>query len=114
MPALQPHHPPEQPHRPTTPLPLRAPVPQLSGAIIAPVGLAFLIYALYQYRLRTYQILRRETARYGGWLRWCAAADAAAVVRAAAAAFFRLGHLLRRKQCHRQLHARGWSIGWAG
>ena len=73
------------------------------------------MHALYQYRLRTYQILRRETARYGGWQCWAAAAaDAAAVVRAAAAAFFRLGHLLRKKQCHRQLHARGWSIGWAG
>ena len=42
----------EQPHHPAFP----ALPPQLSGAIIAPVGLLFLIYALYQYRLRTYQV----------------------------------------------------------
>ncbi len=31
-------------------------LPQLSGAIIAPVGLLFMAYALFQYRLRTYQV----------------------------------------------------------
>lgn len=37
---------------------------KMSGAIIAPVALAFMAYALYMYKKRTIQILRRETVRY--------------------------------------------------
>ncbi|KAL4433860.1 hypothetical protein ABPG75_000301 [Micractinium tetrahymenae] len=37
---------------------------KLSGAIIAPVALLFMGYALFMYKKRTYQILRRETVRY--------------------------------------------------
>lgn len=37
---------------------------KMSGAIIAPVALAFMVYALYMYKKRTIQILRRETVRY--------------------------------------------------
>lgn len=37
---------------------------KLSGAIIAPVALMFMAYALYMYKKRTIQILRRETVRY--------------------------------------------------
>jgi SPX domain protein involved in polyphosphate accumulation/uncharacterized membrane protein YidH (DUF202 family) len=37
---------------------------KLSGAIIAPVALAFMGYALFMYKKRTLQILRRETVRY--------------------------------------------------
>jgi uncharacterized membrane protein YidH (DUF202 family) len=37
---------------------------RLSGAIIAPVALLFMAYALFMYRKRTAQILRRETVRY--------------------------------------------------
>lgn len=36
----------------------------MSGAIIAPVALLFMAYALAMYRHRTWQILRRETVRY--------------------------------------------------
>ena len=37
---------------------------KMSGAIIAPVALSFMAYALYMYKKRTIQILRRETVRY--------------------------------------------------
>jgi uncharacterized membrane protein YidH (DUF202 family) len=37
---------------------------RLSGALIAPVALAFMAYALLVYKKRTVQILRRETVRY--------------------------------------------------
>lgn len=37
---------------------------KLSGAIIAPVALLFMAYALYMYKKRTIQILRKETVRY--------------------------------------------------
>jgi SPX domain protein involved in polyphosphate accumulation/uncharacterized membrane protein YidH (DUF202 family) len=37
---------------------------RLSGAIIAPVALLFMAYALYMYKKRTIQILRKETVRY--------------------------------------------------
>ena len=37
---------------------------KMSGAIIAPVALSFMGYALYMYKKRTLQILRRETVRY--------------------------------------------------
>jgi SPX domain protein involved in polyphosphate accumulation/uncharacterized membrane protein YidH (DUF202 family) len=37
---------------------------KMSGAIIAPVALTFMGYALYMYKKRTLQILRRETVRY--------------------------------------------------
>lgn len=37
---------------------------KMSGAIIAPVSLTFMGYALYMYKKRTLQILRRETVRY--------------------------------------------------
>lgn len=37
---------------------------QLSGAIIAPVALLFMVYALYKYRQRNRMILRRESIRY--------------------------------------------------
>lgn len=37
---------------------------KLSGALIAPVALAFMAYALFMYKKRTIQILRRETVRY--------------------------------------------------
>ena len=37
---------------------------KMSGAIIAPVALAFMGYALFMYKKRTIQILRRETVRY--------------------------------------------------
>ncbi|KDD74560.1 hypothetical protein H632_c1224p0, partial [Helicosporidium sp. ATCC 50920] len=37
---------------------------RISGAIIAPVALLFMVYALYRYRRRTNQILRREVLRY--------------------------------------------------
>ena len=37
---------------------------KMSGAIIAPVALTFMGYALYMYKKRTIQILRRETVRY--------------------------------------------------
>lgn len=44
----------EQPHHPAS---LASPTaPQLSGAIITPVGLLFMVYSLYQYRRRTYQV----------------------------------------------------------
>ena len=36
---------------------------RVSGALVAPVALAFMAYALYQYRRRTLQILRAETVR---------------------------------------------------
>lgn len=32
--------------------------------MIAPVAVLFMLYALYMYRMRSYQILRRETVRY--------------------------------------------------
>ena len=37
---------------------------KMSGAIIAPVALMFMAYALFMYKKRTIQILRRETVRY--------------------------------------------------
>ena len=37
---------------------------RISGALIAPVGILFMLYALWIYRQRTMQILRRETVRY--------------------------------------------------
>jgi len=37
---------------------------QVSGALLAPVGIAFMAYALYMHRMRTMQILRRETVRF--------------------------------------------------
>jgi hypothetical protein len=37
---------------------------RLSGAIIAPVALLFMAYALFMYKKRTLQILRRESVRY--------------------------------------------------
>eukprot|EP00204_Picochlorum_oklahomense_P001787 CAMPEP_0118803424 /NCGR_PEP_ID=MMETSP1161-20130426/17101_1 /TAXON_ID=249345 /ORGANISM="Picochlorum oklahomensis, Strain CCMP2329" /LENGTH=873 /DNA_ID=CAMNT_0006731935 /DNA_START=205 /DNA_END=2826 /DNA_ORIENTATION=+ len=37
---------------------------KMSGAIIAPVALCFMAYALFMYKKRTIQILRRETVRY--------------------------------------------------
>ena len=37
---------------------------RISGALIGPVALVFMMYALYIYRQRTFQILRRETVRY--------------------------------------------------
>uniref|UniRef100_A0A7S3UB82 SPX domain-containing protein n=1 Tax=Picocystis salinarum TaxID=88271 RepID=A0A7S3UB82_9CHLO len=37
---------------------------QISGIVIAPMAILFMIYALYMYRLRTKQILLRQTVRY--------------------------------------------------
>lgn len=37
---------------------------KIAGAIIAPVALLFMCYALFMYRKRTVQILRRQTVRY--------------------------------------------------
>ncbi|KFM23559.1 Vacuolar transporter chaperone 4 [Auxenochlorella protothecoides] len=37
---------------------------KVSGAIIAPVAVLFMAYALYMYKKRTIQIMRRETVRY--------------------------------------------------
>ena len=37
---------------------------QVSGALLAPIGIAFMLYALYMHRMRTMQILRRETVRF--------------------------------------------------
>ena len=37
---------------------------RLSGAIIAPVALLFMAYALFMYKKRTLQILRRDAVRY--------------------------------------------------
>ncbi|KAK2077709.1 hypothetical protein QBZ16_004555 [Prototheca wickerhamii] len=37
---------------------------KISGAIIAPVAILFMVYALYMYKKRTIQIMRRETVRY--------------------------------------------------
>ncbi len=37
---------------------------QVSGLAIAPVALLFMCYALFMYRKRTAQILRRDTVRY--------------------------------------------------
>eukprot|EP00210_Caulerpa_lentillifera_P006443 g6155.t1 len=39
-------------------------VARISGALIAPMALVLMIYALVMYRKRTIQILRRETVRY--------------------------------------------------
>eukprot|EP01025_Chloroclados_australasicus_P023958 TRINITY_DN2412_c0_g1_i1.p1 TRINITY_DN2412_c0_g1~~TRINITY_DN2412_c0_g1_i1.p1 ORF type:complete len:749 (-),score=39.47 TRINITY_DN2412_c0_g1_i1:2895-5141(-) len=36
----------------------------ISGALMAPVGIIVIGYSLYMYRKRTFQILRRDTARY--------------------------------------------------
>ena len=33
---------------------------QISGALLAPIGIAFMGYALYMHKMRTMQILRRE------------------------------------------------------
>jgi hypothetical protein len=45
---------------------------QISGAIIAPVSVLFMIYAIYLYRKRTKQLLTRSTLRYddarGPWI----------------------------------------------
>jgi glycerol uptake facilitator-like aquaporin len=45
---------------------------QISGAIIAPVSILFMVYALYLYHKRTNQLLTRSTLRYddarGPWL----------------------------------------------
>jgi len=37
---------------------------QVSGALLAPIGIAFMGYSLYMHRMRTMQILRRETVRF--------------------------------------------------
>jgi len=37
---------------------------RISGALLAPVGIAFMGYALYMHKMRTMQILRRETVRF--------------------------------------------------
>lgn len=37
---------------------------KVSGALICPVAIMFMVYALYMYRKRSIQILRRETVRY--------------------------------------------------
>ena len=37
---------------------------QISGALLAPIGIAFMGYALYMHKMRTMQILRRETVRF--------------------------------------------------
>lgn len=37
---------------------------QISGIVIAPMAILFMVYALYMYRLRTKQILLRQTVRY--------------------------------------------------
>ena len=37
---------------------------QVSGALLAPIGIAFMGYALYMHKMRTMQILRRETVRF--------------------------------------------------
>ena len=50
---------------------------KISGAIIAPVAILFMVYALYMYKKRTIQIMRRETVRRwlmgggGGWVLKC-------------------------------------------
>ena len=36
---------------------------QIAGLVIAPVAFIFVLYALYMYKKRTYQILRREKVR---------------------------------------------------
>lgn len=45
---------------------------QISGAIIAPVSILFMIYAIYLYQKRTKQLLTRSTLRYddarGPWI----------------------------------------------
>lgn len=45
---------------------------QISGAIIAPVSVLFMMYAIYLYHKRTKQLLMRSTLRYddarGPWL----------------------------------------------
>lgn len=45
---------------------------QISGAIVAPVSILFMVYALYLYQKRTKQLLTRSTLRYddarGPWL----------------------------------------------
>lgn len=47
-------------------------LPQISGAIISPVSILFMVYAIYLYRKRTRQLLRRSTLRYddqrGPWV----------------------------------------------
>lgn len=37
---------------------------QISGALIVPVALILMVYALVVYRVRTMRILRRESVRY--------------------------------------------------
>jgi hypothetical protein len=37
---------------------------QIAGAVMAPLGLAIMIYALWMYRWRTAAILRRDATRY--------------------------------------------------
>lgn len=45
---------------------------QISGAIIAPVSILFMVYAIYLYHKRTHQLLTRSSLRYddarGPWL----------------------------------------------
>jgi len=37
---------------------------QISGALLAPIGIAMMGYALYVHRMRSMQILRRDTVRF--------------------------------------------------
>ena len=37
---------------------------QVAGLVIAPVAFIFVLYALFMYKKRTYQILRRQNVRY--------------------------------------------------
>ncbi len=37
---------------------------QVAGMALAPVAMCLMLYALYMYRARSQQILRRDTARY--------------------------------------------------
>lgn len=37
---------------------------QTAGMVMAPVAMAFMLYALYMYRKRSAQILRREAVRF--------------------------------------------------
>lgn len=37
---------------------------QISGALISPIAILLLVYALFVYRKRSRQILQRETVRY--------------------------------------------------
>ncbi len=37
---------------------------QIAGAMITPMSVLFMIYSLYMYKMRSIQIMRRETVRY--------------------------------------------------